>query len=140
MLPPYRNGSMNPLPADHLRRFAVCCVFLAATGLIFCQCTPRIPGESHTGTASWYGKEFHGRKTASGERFNMYDLTAAHRTLPFGTKVRVTNLDNNRSVVVTINDRGPFVKNRIIDLSYGAARKLGFVKQGLARVRIQLLD
>lgn len=70
----------------------------------------------------------------------MYDLTAAHRTLPFGTKVRVTNLDNNRSVVVTINDRGPFVKNRIIDLSYGAARKLGFVKQGLARVRIQLLD
>ena len=88
------------------------------------------------GIASWYGPKFQGRLTASGERFDMHKLTAAHRTLPLGTRVRVINLENGRSVVVRINDRGPFVKNRIIDLSYEAARRLGFVQQGTARVRI----
>ncbi len=88
------------------------------------------------GVASWYGKRFHGRITASGRTFNMYEMTAAHTTLPTGTQVRVTNLANGRSVVVTITDRGPFTKKRIIDLSYAAANHLGFVRQGTARVRV----
>ncbi|MGC9330032.1 MAG: septal ring lytic transglycosylase RlpA family protein [Candidatus Hinthialibacter sp.] len=92
-----------------------------------------------TGTACWYGKQFHGKKTASGEKFNMNAMTAAHRTLPFGTKVRVTNLENRKSVVVRINDRGPFSKGRIIDVSRKAAQLLGFVNAGLARVRIESL-
>lgn len=91
------------------------------------------------GWASWYGGKFHGRKTANGERFNMNAMTAAHRTLPFGTKVRVTNLKNKRSVIVRINDRGPFVRDRIIDLSRRAALALGYVKKGRARVRIEVL-
>lgn len=91
------------------------------------------------GWASWYGRKFHGRKTASGERYNMNAMTAAHRTLPFGTKVRVTNLGNGRSVVVRVNDRGPFIKNRIIDLSRRAAGKLGFIKNGKTRVRIRIV-
>ena len=95
-------------------------------------------GFSQTGIASWYGKKFHGRKTASGDRFNMYAMTAAHKRLPFGTLVRVTHLKNGRSVAVRINDRGPFVRGRIIDLSYGAAKKLGMVAQGVARVRIRV--
>ena len=92
------------------------------------------------GLSSWYGKKFDGRPTASGEIFDMYGLSAAHRTLPLGTKVRVTNLDNDRSVVLTINDRGPFVRGRILDCSYGAAKDLGFVGQGLAPVRIEVLS
>lgn len=91
------------------------------------------------GWASWYGGKFQGRKTASGERFNMNAMTAAHRTLPFGTKVRVINLSNKRSVVVRINDRGPFARDRIIDLSRRAARALGYVRKGRARVRIEAL-
>ena len=89
------------------------------------------------GTASWYGGKFHGRKTASGERFNTYDLTAAHRTLPMNTLVKVTNLSNGKSVVVRINDRGPYVGKRVIDLSYSAANELGFVKRGVAKVRLE---
>src|ERR1700722_12504427 len=88
------------------------------------------------GTASWYGDYFEGRPTASGEPFNMYDMTAAHLTLPLGTLVRVTNLRNNRSVIVRINDRGPYVSGRIVDLSYNAARVLHFDQQGLQRVRL----
>lgn len=90
----------------------------------------------HTGMASWYGKEFHGKPTATGRRYNMHEMTAAHTTLPTGTLVRVTNLENGRSVVVVIADRGPFSKKRIIDLSYAAAKQLGFVQQGTARVRV----
>lgn len=89
------------------------------------------------GTASYYGPGFHGRRTANGERFNMYELTAAHRTLPFGTRLRVTNQKNGRSVVVRINDRGPFHGNRIIDLSRGAAATIGMVNDGLARVSVE---
>lgn len=88
------------------------------------------------GMASWYGKEFHGRRTATGRPFDMYELTAAHRTLPTGTQVRVTNLENGRSVIVVIADRGPFAKARIIDLSWAAADQLGFVGKGTARVRV----
>ena len=92
-----------------------------------------------SGPASWYGGKFHGRRTANGERFDMNEMTAAHRSLPFGTRVRVTNERNGRSVVVRINDRGPFVGNRIIDLSRGAAAAVGMVNTGVAPVRIDVL-
>jgi len=90
------------------------------------------------GIASYYGKEFHGRKTASGETYDMHKLTAAHRTLPFGTRVRVTNVLNGKTIVVRINDRGPFKRDRIIDLSFEAARRLGI--GGTARVKLIILD
>lgn len=92
------------------------------------------------GIASWYGKQFHGRQTANGERFDMHELTAAHRSLPFGTTVEVKNLANGRSVVVRINDRGPYSGRRVIDLSYGAAKQLGMVGSGTAKVAIQPLS
>jgi rare lipoprotein A len=91
------------------------------------------------GVASYYGQKFAGRPTASGERFDPDGLTAAHRSLPFGTKVRVTNLANNRSVVVRINDRGPFVRGRIIDLSSAAFARIAQLNQGVARVRVHVL-
>jgi len=94
---------------------------------------------AQVGVASWYGGKFHGRTTASGEPYDMNAMTAAHRTLPFGTKVRVTNLDNGRSVVVRINDRGPYAKRRIIDLSRHAAEQLGFRKAGVAKVRVEVI-
>ena len=89
--------------------------------------------------ASWYGPGFHGRRTANGERFNQNDLTAAHRTLPFGTKVKVTNLRNGRSVVVRVNDRGPFSRGRVIDLSKAAARIIGVFQSGTAPVLLEIL-
>jgi rare lipoprotein A len=89
------------------------------------------------GAASWYGRRFHGQKTASGELYDMYAMTAAHPTLPIPSYVRVTNLGNGRSVVVRVNDRGPFHASRIIDLSYAAAYKLGFIQAGSARVEVQ---
>ena len=92
------------------------------------------------GTASWYGQIFHGKPTASGEPYDMYDMTAAHLTLPMGSYVRVTNLRNGRAVVVRVNDRGPIVPGRIIDLSYGAAQKLGITWNGLAHVDLQVLS
>ena len=91
------------------------------------------------GTASWYGEDFEGKPTASGEPYNMYDLTAAHLSLPLGTLVRVTNLANRRTVVVRINDRGPVVPDRIIDVSYGAARVLGITEHGIQRVRLDIV-
>lgn len=99
-----------------------------------------VPGQRQEGMSSWYGKEFDGRPTASGERFDMNGVSAAHRTLPLGTLVRVTNLENNREVELRINDRGPFVKGRILDCSYGAAKALGFAGAGLARVRVEVLE
>jgi rare lipoprotein A len=101
---------------------------------------PTVTAFRQTGTASWYGKDLNGRRTASGERFDMYGLSTAHRTLPLGSMIRVTNLENNRSTTVRVNDRGPFIKSRMIDLSYGAARELGFVAEGTATVEIQRLD
>ncbi|MEF8833497.1 MAG: septal ring lytic transglycosylase RlpA family protein [Halofilum sp. (in: g-proteobacteria)] len=91
------------------------------------------------GTASWYGSKFHGRRTSSGEPYDMYEMTAAHRSLPLPTYVRVTNLDNGRSTVVRVNDRGPFVDDRLIDLSYAAATRLGVIDNGTARVRMRAL-
>ena len=95
------------------------------------------PAFRQVGVASWYGPGFHGRRTASGERFDQNDLTAAHRNLPLGSEVRVTNLENGRSVTVEINDRGPYVKNRVLDLSKAAARRLGIIENGVAKVRIE---
>ena len=91
------------------------------------------------GTASWYGEYFQGRDTASGEPYDMYDLTAAHPTLPLGTFVRVTNLRNGKAVVLRVNDRGPIVEGRIIDVSYGAAQILGMSGRGIQRVRLDLV-
>ena len=91
------------------------------------------------GLASWYGNEDHGKRTASGEIFNQWAMTAAHKKLPFGTIVRVKNLKNGRTVTVRINDRGPFVRRRIIDLSKGAAQKLGMIRDGVVPVRIEVL-
>lgn len=96
-------------------------------------------GSSRTGVASYYGSQFHGRRTASGARFDANGLTAAHRTLPLGTRVRVTNLSNGRSVDVLINDRGPYIRGRMIDLSRGAAKKLRMQRQGVARVKVTVL-
>ena len=89
------------------------------------------------GIASWYGKPFHGRRTASGERYNMYHITAAHRTMPLGTYARVTNLSNGKAVQVRINDRGPYAHRRILDLSYSAARQLDMVQRGSGRVQVE---
>ena len=97
------------------------------------------PGYTQAGIASWYGPNFHGKRTADGEIYNMYAHTAASRTLPFNTIVKVINLNNGRSTIVRINDRGPFVKNRIIDLSYAAAKDLGMIGTGTAPVKIIVL-
>ncbi|MFQ5784962.1 MAG: septal ring lytic transglycosylase RlpA family protein [Alphaproteobacteria bacterium] len=98
------------------------------------------PDYDQTGVASWYGREFHGLRTANGALYNMNALTAAHRTLPMPSLVRVTNLENGRSLVLTVNDRGPFVRNRIIDVSRRAAQLLGFYEKGTARVRVQAVS
>ena len=104
--------------------------------------TPQIERRAYreVGLASWYGRRFHGKKTASGELYDMYAMTAAHPTLPIPSYARVTSLSNGRSVVVRINDRGPFHGKRVIDLSYTAAHKLGYLGQGSARVRVESID
>ena len=93
-----------------------------------------------TGISSYYGTDFHGKLTANGEVYDMYGLTAAHKTLPLNTIVRVTNLSNNKSLILRINDRGPYVKGRILDCSYGAAKKLDFLVQGTTKVKIELIE
>ncbi|HOX14323.1 MAG TPA: septal ring lytic transglycosylase RlpA family protein, partial [Spirochaetales bacterium] len=110
--------------------------------LILVLCLPAAPlsaAEAETGEASWYGPGFHGRRTANGEVFDKEAMTAAHRTLPFGTLVRVRNLDNGREAVLRINDRGPFARGRILDVSEAGARALGMVESGTARVLIEVL-
>jgi len=94
---------------------------------------------TQSGRVSWYGPGFHGRRTASGEIFDTNDLTMAHRSLPLGSEVRVTNLENGRAILLRVNDRGPYVRGRIGDLSHAAAAKLGFVEHGVVRARIELL-
>lgn len=125
-------------------------VYLAVAALLVALITAGCcTGRSHKlrkgvqyGYASWYGGKFHGRKTANGEIYDMFAMTAAHRTLPFNTYVRVTNLENGRSVVVRINDRGPFKdkKKRIIDLSLAAAKELRMLEAGIVEVRLKILD
>ena len=104
--------------------------------------TPLTDITSHTeiGIASWYGNKFHGHLTSNGETYNMFSMTAAHKTLPLPSYVKVTNLDNGKSAIVRVNDRGPFHRDRIIDLSYSAANKIGMLQQGTARVQLQLLQ
>jgi len=123
---------------------------LAAAALLVAGCAHggggHVPPVTETrehgeeGLASYYSREFHGARTASGERYDHEALTAAHRTLPFGTRVRVTNLDNGRSVIVTITDRGPHRKGRIIDVSGAAARRLEMTHDGTVRVRVEVMD
>ena len=103
------------------------------------QPLPDSKGFRQRGIASWYGKDFHGKKTSNGETYDMYAMTAAHKTLPLGTYVRVHNLENNRTLEVRINDRGPFVRGRIIDLSYTGAKEIGIVGPGTARVEVVAL-
>ncbi len=118
-------------------------VFYCAVLLVVCVMASCSTGElrtsAHTAVASWYGEEFEGRRTASGEPFDKDALSAAHREFPFGTKLKVTNLSNGRSVIVVVNDRGPFVSGRDIDLSYAAARKIGLVGPGTGEVLIEYL-
>lgn len=115
-----------------MRKTAFSIVFILLSALAFAQ--------TQTGKASFYADKFEGRPTASGEKYKHNKLTAAHKTLPFGTKVRVTNTANNQTVDVVINDRGPYVDGRVIDLSKSAAEKLGFVNVGLAEVKIEVID
>ncbi len=99
-----------------------------------------LPDEEMTGLASWYGHPYHGRRTSSGETYNMHSMTAAHRILPYNTMVRVHNLQNGKQVQVRINDRGPFVEGRVIDLSYAAAQAIDLVESGTARVHLQIMQ
>ena len=101
------------------------------------QVLPTEEGYNESGVASWYGEKFHGHKTSNGEVFDMYQVSAAHKSLPIPSFLRVTNLDNNRSIVVRVNDRGPFHGDRVIDLSYAAALKLGYADRGTARVQLE---
>jgi len=123
-------------PVSVVPLVAVLLLAAAAAGAAEQDSRPE-PPVPRIGRASWYGAAFHRRPTASGERFDLHRMTCAHRTLPLGTTVRVTNLLNGRSVLVTITDRGPFRRHRDIDVSYGAARVLGMVQRGVARVLIE---
>ena len=129
-------------------RTLLCCLLVASL-LTSCTrqhvsppaSTPPVPDRRiQYGLASWYGRERQGQRTASGELYDSTQLTAAHRTLPFGTRVRVTNLDTGRSVVVRVNDRGPFAYGRLIDVSRAAARELGVFGAGLFTVRLEILE
>lgn len=147
-------GRLRPVPHRGAGVAAPLCSVarrgLASAGLslllLVAACsTIRVPvigpnGRGEVGEASWYGRRHQGLRTASGERYDRFAMTAAHPDLSFGTRVRVKNLENGKSVVVRINDRGPFVRGRIIDLSYAAARTLGMTADGVARVRIEPLN
>lgn len=116
-------------------------LFLGSLGCSNCCCLGGVQATAYVqyGKASYYGEKFHGRKTASGEIFNKWAYTCAHKKLPFNTKVKVTNLKNQKTVVVRVNDRGPFVKGRIIDLSFAAAKKIGMVKDGVVKVKVEVI-
>ncbi len=105
-----------------------------------CDKFAKLSRKQKIGTASWYGRNHHGRKTASGKRFNMYGLTAAHKSYPFGTKLEITNLETDKQVIVTVTDRGPYVGNRVLDLSRGAADKLGMLKSGTAGIAYRVVN
>ncbi len=120
------------------RLLGACALFSLLTGCVSHDIDPR--GYDETGVASYYGARHHGKRTASGEPFNQHALTAAHRKLAFGSRVLVTNLSNNKSVVVRINDRGPHTRGRLIDLSRQAAQQLGMLRSGTAKVRVQGLN
>lgn len=130
----------TPAPRS-ARRLAAWLGALALLALVGCGSTTKSGGaSSESGQASYYGNEFQGRKTANGERFDQAQLTAAHRTLPFGTRLKVINTQNGKSVTVRVNDRGPFVKGRVIDLSSSAFKAIAPLNAGVAPVRIQAAD
>ena len=113
---------------------------LSSTGCSAHRFEQNRPGAVQRGVASWYGADFHGRRTASGSVYDMHDMTAAHRELPLGSQVEVRNLENGKSVRVEITDRGPFKKGRIVDMSYAAAQELGMLQKGTAKVELQILE
>ena len=121
--------------------FAVITLTLYGCSSNYKSYIPGMPGNSHkvSGLASWYGPGFHGNLTANGERYDQNGISAAHKTLPFDTIVRVTNLTNGKEIDVRINDRGPFIKGRIIDLSKGAAKKIDMIRDGVVPVRLEIL-
>jgi rare lipoprotein A len=131
-----RTSKAAHIVAVHATRSAAVIVSLVAVACVHAPVATR----AQDGLASYYGASFAGRRTASGERFDPNALTAAHRDLPFGTRIRVTNLDNGRAVIVRVNDRGPFADGRIVDVSWAAARELGMLRSGVARVRLELLQ
>jgi len=135
---PYRGPSLTPRGAIAL--LAILLSSSAACSLARPSVPTLAAGRGEVGNASWYGKRHQGKRTASGERYEEYAMTAAHPTLPFGTRLRVTNLENRRSAIVRVNDRGPFVDGRVIDLSLAAARALGIAEEGVARVRLQRIN
>lgn len=138
---PSPQGLLSSLPTRRILLGKVC-IGLLVIVLGSCARPPTRPvglGQAEVGLASWYGSEFHGRRTSSGEIYDMHQLTAAHRELPLGTWILVTNLDNGRSVEVRVNDRGPFVQDRILDVSYGAGRLLGMLGPGVVPVRVVVI-
>ena len=133
-------------PDRRSRAVALFAAVVALAGLLAASPTGRgpqfpdtLPDWVQQGRVSWYGPGFHGRTTANGEIFDTHELTMAHRSLPMGANVRVTNLENGRSVVLRVNDRGPYVRGRVADLSHAAAERLGFVEDGVVPARIELL-
>ena len=135
-------NSIIPVILDKFMRYIsviLCFIFLYSCAPALKKEYVHAPGGEYV-TASWYGEKFHGRPTSSGERYDMYGLTAAHKTMKFGTRLLVTNTYNNRPVEVTENDRGPFIPGRDLDLSYGAAREIGMEEKGVGRVRIEYLE
>jgi len=135
----HRRGS--GLPGAGTRGVAAAVLLAMTVGAAGCAARqlPAADVGPWEGSASWYGVDFHGRRAADGSRYNMYELTAAHRTMEFGTRLLVTNLENGRTVKVTITDRGPFIEGRIIDLSFAAAQQIGMLDTGVARVRLEVI-
>ncbi len=135
-------GGLNPASDHPVSRARLTAVVILATIVAACGGRPitPTPGGHFMAVASWYGEPFHGRLTASGERYNMHGLSAAHRSLPFGTRLKVSNPESGQSSVVTVNDRGPFIRGRQLDLSYGAAKEIGLIGAGVGRVAVEVLD
>ena len=141
----YRRGGIYKIPNPLKNCPKVIVIFFISVLFLAAGCSSsfflkNVEGTRQIGNASWYGRKFHGKKTASGEIFNMYAMTAAHQTLPFGSKVRVTHLTTGKTIIVRINDRGPFIKGRIIDLSFEAAKRLKMLNEGVARVEIVVIE
>ena len=136
---PYQGGAFDQNPISSKNMYKATMKPYVINGIKYYPITPKV-GDIYSGTASWYGPNFHGNQTSNGEYYNMYQRTAAHKTLPINTMVEVSNLKTGASTTVRINDRGPFVAGRIIDLSYQAAMDVGLVENGTGRVKLRILD
>ncbi len=113
---------------------------VVSSDVVYKQKEPETVGDIQYGVSSYYADKFHGRRTANGEIYDMYGISGAHQTLPLNSIVKITNLENNKNLVIRVNDRGPFIKERIFDCSYGAAVKLGFISKGTAIVKVEVLE